>query len=186
MVSGGTVEEQAPNRQFQEQLVEAMGSGPEASPLALLQGYSEHSVDDKGRIIMPQRFRELFGRSCVITQGWDRSLFVFHPDTWQRVRAHLARYPFMNQDAVRLQRFFIAPADYVDIDSQGRLAIPAHLREFARISLPTSESPSMVVIVGAPYRLEIWSKQRWKEVNAQIEDASVFEAAATLGVKLEL
>lgn len=186
MVSGGTVEEQAPNREFQEQLVEAMGSGPEASPLALLQGYSEHSVDDKGRIIMPHRFRDLFGRSCVITQGWDRSLFVFHPDTWQRVRAHLARYPFMNQDAVRLQRFFIAPADYVDIDSQGRLAIPAHLREFARISLPTSESPSMVVIVGAPYRLEIWSKQRWKEVNAQIEDASVFQAAATLGVKLEL
>jgi MraZ protein len=186
MVGGRIVEEQAPDRQFQEQLVEAMASGPEASPLALLQGYSEHSVDDKGRIIMPQRFRELFGRVCVITQGWDRSLFVFHPDTWQQIRTHLARYPFMNENAVRLQRFFISPADDVDIDSQGRLAIPAHLREYARISLPTSESPSTVVIVGAPYRLEIWSKQRWKEVNAQIEDSAIFQAAATLGVQLEL
>ncbi|GIV19565.1 MAG: transcriptional regulator MraZ [Armatimonadota bacterium] len=186
MVGGRIVEEQAPDRQFQEQLVEAMGSGPDASPLAQLQGYSEHSVDDKGRIIMPQRFRDLFGRLCVITQGWSRCLFVFHPDTWQRIRAHLARYPFMNENAVRLQRFFISPADDVDIDSQGRLAIPAHLREYAGISLPTSESPSMVVVVGAPYRLEIWSKQRWKEVNAQIEDSSIFEAATTLGVNLEL
>ncbi|MGC8785624.1 MAG: division/cell wall cluster transcriptional repressor MraZ [Armatimonadota bacterium] len=180
------MEEQAPNKQFEEQLVEAIESGPEASPLALLQGYSEHSVDDKGRIIMPQRFRDLFGRACVITQGWDRSLFVFHPDTWQRIRTHLARYPFMNENAVRLQRFFISPADNVDIDTQGRLAIPAHLREYARINLPTSETPSTVVIVGAPYRLEIWSKQRWKEVNAQIEDSTIFQAAATLGVQLEL
>lgn len=180
------MEEQAADSQFEEQLVEAMGSGPEASPLAMLQGYSEHSVDDKGRIIMPQRFRDLFGRVCVITRGWDRSLFVFHPDTWQRIRTHLARYPFINEHAVRLQRFFINTADFVDIDSQGRLAIPAHLRDYARISLPTSESPSIVVIVGAPYRLEIWSKQQWKEVNAQIEDSIIFQAAATLGVKLEL
>ncbi|MCS6831094.1 MAG: division/cell wall cluster transcriptional repressor MraZ [Armatimonadota bacterium] len=166
--------------------MEATGSGIEASPLALLQGYSEHSVDDKGRIIMPQRFRELFGRTCVITQGLHGSLFVFHLDTWHRIRAHLARYPFMDENAVRLQRFFISPADSVDIDSQGRLAIPAHLREYARISLPTSESPSTVVIVGAPYRLEIWSKQRWKEVNSQVEDTAIFHAAATLGVKLDL
>jgi MraZ protein len=186
MPGGDKVEEQAPDRVLQERLVEAMGTGPESSPLAMLQGYSEHSVDDKGRIIMPQRFRELFGRACVITQGWDRSLFVFHPATWQKVRSHLAQFPFISEEAVQLQRFFIAPADNVDIDSQGRLAIPAHLREYARISLPTSESPSVVVIVGAPYRLEIWSKQRWKEINAQIEDRALFQAAAALGVKLEL
>lgn len=184
MYGGDIVEEKAPEKALEPDLVEAQGSADD--PLAALQGYSEHSVDEKGRVFMPQRFRELFGRSCVITQGWDRSLFVFHPTTWQRVRSRLAQFPFMSEKAVRLQRFFIAPADYVDIDSQGRMAIPAHLREYARIPLPTSETQSMVVIVGAPYRLEIWSKERWKEVNTQIEDSVIFQAAAELNVTLEL
>lgn len=180
------MEEKAPERASSGGLVEAPSDSPETDPLALLQGYAEHSVDDKGRIIMPQRFRELFGRSCVITQGWSRSLFVFHPTTWHRIQSRIARLPLTSEEAVRLQRHLIGTAEYVDIDSQGRLAIPANLREFARISLPTSESPSMVVIIGVPYRLEIWSRDRWKEMNAQIEDSAIFQAAAALGVKLEL
>lgn len=186
MPGGEKVEEQAPDKTLNEGQVEALGESSETDPLAVLQGYSEHSVDDKGRIIMPQRFRGLFGRSCVITQGWSRSLFVFHPNTWQRIQSHIARLPLMSEDAVRLQRYLIGTAEYVDIDSQGRLAIPANLREFARISLPTSETPSVVVIIGVPYRLEIWSRDRWKEMNAQIEDSAIFQASATLGVKLEL
>ncbi|MCL6476150.1 MAG: division/cell wall cluster transcriptional repressor MraZ [Firmicutes bacterium] len=186
MPGGEKVEEKAPDSTLDENRVEAPEQAPGGEALAALQGYSEHSVDDKGRIIMPQRFRDLFGRSCVMTQGWNRSLFVFHPVTWQRIRSQLAQLPFMSEEAVRLQRFFISPATDVDIDSQGRLAIPAHLRDWARIALPTSETPSVVVIIGAPYRLEVWSKERWKETNSQIEDGAVFQAAATLGVRLEL
>jgi len=186
MPGGSKVEERSPDSIADEYPVEAPGQAPESEALAALQGYSEHSVDDKGRIIMPQRFRDLFGRSCVMTQSWNRSLFVFHPVTWQRIRSQLAQLPFMSEEAVRLQRFFISPATDIDIDSQGRLAIPAHLRDWARIALPTSETPSVVVIIGAPYRLEIWSRERWKEVNSQVEDGAVFHAAATLGVRLEL
>ncbi|MEJ5251215.1 MAG: division/cell wall cluster transcriptional repressor MraZ [Chthonomonadetes bacterium] len=186
MPGGEKVEEQAPDNQVSQPLVEAGTAVAEPDPLAMLQGYSEHSVDDKGRIIMPQRFRELFDRSCVITRGWNRSLFVFHPSTWQRIKSQLSQLSFTNRDAVLLQRFFVSVASEVDIDSQGRLAIPAHLRDLADIRLPTSETQSTVVIIGAPYRLEIWSKQVWKETNAEIEDGAVFAAAATLNVKLEL
>lgn len=186
MSGGEKVEEQAPNSQIGEYLVEATGAVTEPDPLAMLQGYSEHSVDDKGRIIMPQRFRNLFGRSCVITRGWNRSLFVFHLNTWQRIKSQLSQLSFTNKDAVLLQRFFVSVASEVDIDSQGRLAIPSHLRDLADIRLPTAETQSIVVIIGAPYRLEIWSKQVWKETNAEIEDHAVFEAAATLNVKLDL
>jgi MraZ protein len=186
MSGGKRVEQQVPDNAWDESGVVVPYDTPGTDPLAALQGYSEHSVDDKGRIIMPQRFRDLFGRSCVMTQGWNRSLFVFHPITWQRIRSQLAQLPFMSEEATRLQRFFISPATDVDIDSQGRLSIPAHLREWARISLPNAEKQSVVVIIGAPYRLEIWSKERWQEVNSQIEDGAVFQAAATLGVRLEL
>ncbi len=180
------MEEQAPDSALIASAVETAGEHPDLSPLAMLQGYSEHSVDDKGRIIMPQRFRDLFGRSCVITRGWDFSLFVFHTDHWQRIKSQLSALPFTSRDAVLLQRFFVGTASEVDIDSQGRLAIPSHLRDLAEIRLPTSETPSIVVIIGAPYRLEIWSKQRWKEATAEIRDEAVFEAAAKLDVKLEL
>lgn len=177
---------QAPNNQSSESLMEATDVVTHHDPLAMLQGYSEHSVDDKGRIIMPQRFRNLFGRSCVITRGWNRSLFVFHPNTWQRIKSQLSRLSFTNKDAVLLQKFFVSVASEVDIDSQGRLAIPSHLRNLADIRLPTSETQSTVVIIGAPYRLEIWSKQAWKDTNAELDDQAVFEAATTLNVRLEL
>ncbi|MGQ9879437.1 MAG: division/cell wall cluster transcriptional repressor MraZ [Armatimonadota bacterium] len=180
------MEEQAPDNQVSGYLVEATEAVTDHDPLAMLQGYSEHSVDDKGRIIIPQRFRDLFGRSCVITRGWNQSLFVFHLSTWRRIKSQLPQLTFTNREAVLLQRFFVSVASEVDIDSQGRLAIPSHLRELADIRLPTAETQSIVVIVGAPYRLEIWSKQVWKDTNAQIEDQAVFEAAATLNVKLEM
>lgn len=166
--------------------MEIWEGSPLDDPLAGLQGYSEHSVDDKGRIIMPQRFRDLFDRSCVITQGWGNCLFVFHPTTWQRIQANMARLPITRREAVTLQRYIIGTASVVDIDSQGRLAIPAYLREHARISLPTAETPSMVVIIGAPFRLEIWSKQLWKEMNAQLEDTVLFQAAERLNLTLDL
>lgn len=154
--------------------------------LAMLQGYSEHSVDDKGRIIIPQRFRDIFVRSCVITRGWNRSLFVFHSDTWQRIRSELLQLSFADQDAVRLQSFFIGVASEVDIDSQGRIAIPSHLREFAGISLPTSVTPSIVAVIGVPYRIEIWSKEVWKATSNEISDEAVFAAAKILDTKLRL
>ncbi len=180
------MEEQAPERAPEGQRVEEWGAPPLDNPLATLQGYSEHSVDDKGRIIMPQRFRDLFDRSCVLTQGWGKCLFVFHPTTWQRIQADMARLPMTRPEAVVLQRYIIGTASVVDIDSQGRLAIPAYLREHAQISLPTAETSSMVVIIGAPYRLEIWSKQIWKEMNSQLEDTVLFQAAERLNLTLDL
>ncbi|MCS6948988.1 MAG: division/cell wall cluster transcriptional repressor MraZ [Armatimonadota bacterium] len=180
------MEEQSSEQAREGERVEIWGGSPLNDPLAWLQGYSEHSVDDKGRIIMPQRFRDLFDRSCVLTQGWGKCLFVFHPTTWQRVQINMARLPLIKEEAVVLQRYIIGTACFVDIDSQGRLAIPAHLREHAQISLPTAETQSIVVIIGAPYRLEIWSKQQWKEMNARLEDAVLFQAAERLNLSLDL
>jgi MraZ protein len=162
MPGGSKVEERSPDSIADEYPVEAPGQAPESEALAALQGYSEHSVDDKGRIIMPQRFRDLFGRSCVMTQGWNRSLFVFHPVTWQRIRSQLAQLPFMSEEAVRLQRFFISPARISISIRRGVCLFLLTCANGQGLALPTSETPSVVVIIGAPYRLEVWSRERWQ------------------------
>ncbi len=122
-----------------------------------LAGEYEHSVDPKGRIIMPARFREAIGDEFVVTLGLDGCLFIYPTEQWELFAEQLGRLPG-NKEARQLQRYFLAGAANVEMDKQGRFLIPAKLREAAGRTKD-------IVTVGVLTKLEIWSKEKWDANN---------------------
>jgi len=141
----------------------------------LFRGAHYHSVDDKGRVIIPLRFRNELGNTFVITKGLDRCLFVFREDAFSEMEKKLEAQPALDKHTIRLQRWFSAEALETQVDSQGRVAIPSNLRDFAAIG-------EDVVIVGAGSRIEIWSRDGWDAFNASLTDSDISESAAEVGL----
>ncbi len=117
-----------------------------------------HSLDAKGRVIMPAKFRERLGEKIWITSGLEGGcLYVYPNDEWERIESQFQELPTLtNKDARRFQRYFFSNADDRDIDKQGRVLIPPLLREQAGLE-------DEVVLVGVFDHIEIWSKDRWQE-----------------------
>lgn len=124
----------------------------------MLIGEYGHSVDPKGRLIMPAKLREDIGEKFVITKGLDGCLFAYSLTEWKNFEEKLRTFPLTNKDARALVRFFLAGAMECEIDKQGRFLISGNLREFAGIE-------KEVVIIGVLTRLEIWSKEKWLEYS---------------------
>lgn len=124
----------------------------------MLIGEYEHSVDTKGRLIMPAKLREDIGEKFVITKGLDGCLFAYSLTEWKNFEEKLRSFPLTNKDARALVRFFLAGAMECEIDKQGRFLISGNLREFAGVE-------KEVVIIGVLTRLEIWSKEKWLEYS---------------------
>jgi len=122
--------------------------------MAKFQGGSYYAVDDKGRIVIPMRFRSMLGERFYITRGFGGCLFVFTADRWQQMGEKFEDGALFDARKIRLQRFLYAHAAEVSPDSQGRIAIPQELREWARIE-PNSE----VLIAGCGKWVEIWSRE---------------------------
>ncbi|MEI6430760.1 MAG: division/cell wall cluster transcriptional repressor MraZ [bacterium] len=141
----------------------------------MFRGAHYHSVDDKGRVIIPLRFRNELGNTFVITKGLDRCLFVFREDAFSEMEKKLEAQPALDKHTIRLQRWFSAEALETQVDSQGRVAIPSNLRDFAAIG-------EDVVIVGAGSRIEIWSRDGWDAFNASLTDSDISESAAEVGL----
>ncbi len=118
-------------------------------------GEYNHTIDAKGRLIIPSRFREVLGDEFVVTKGMDGCLFVFDNPEWQAFEEKLHKLPMIDKGARQFTRFFLAGAASVEVDKQGRILLPAVLREFARITKDA-------VLVGVGSRVEIWSKDRWE------------------------
>jgi len=123
-------------------------------------GEFEHSIDRKGRIILPSKFREVAKQNFIdkffITRGLDKCLFMFSEDEWKSQEARFKSLPFTKKEARRFNRLYFSGAVEVLPDKQGRILIPPYLREFAGIKKD-------VVIVGVSNRIEIWSKENWIE-----------------------
>ena len=141
----------------------------------MFRGSCTHSVDDKGRVIVPQKFRLLLGEKFVVTKGIDRCLWVFAEDQFRALDERLKAQPMLDPSAVRLQRFFSAEAIDATTDSQGRVAIPTNLREYAGIE-------KEIVIVGTGNRIEMWSKTGWDVYNSSLNDESIRESAKEVGL----
>lgn len=124
----------------------------------MLIGEYGHSVDSKGRLIMPAKLREEIGDKFVITKGLDGCLFAYSLKEWKNFEEKLKSFPLTNKDARALIRFFLAGAIECEIDKQGRFLISANLREFAKLE-------KEVVIIGVLTRIEIWSKEKWVEYS---------------------
>ena len=118
-------------------------------------GEYNHTIDAKGRLIIPSRFREVLGDEFVVTKGMDGCLFVFDNPEWQAFEEKLHKLPMIDKGARQFTRFFLAGAASVEVDKQGRILLPAVLREFAGITKDAG-------LVGVGSRVEIWSKDRWE------------------------
>ncbi|GBC93432.1 Transcriptional regulator MraZ [bacterium HR15] len=134
--------------------------------MAKFQGGSYYAVDDKGRIVIPMRFRSMLGERFIITRGFGGCLFIFTNDQWQRLGDKFDDGALFDPRKIRLQRFLYTNAAEVNPDSQGRVAIPQELRDWAQIE-PNSE----VLIAGCANWIEIWSRARYESImQAELEN----------------
>lgn len=125
----------------------------------MFMGEYNHTIDVKGRVIIPSKFREQLGEDFVVTKGLDGCLFVFPNDEWKLFEEKLRGLPVANKDARKFARFFLAGAADLEVDKQGRILLPSVLREFAKLEKD-------VVLVGVSSRVEIWDKAVWEENTA--------------------
>lgn len=126
------------------------------SEMPMFMGEFQHSIDEKGRIIIPAKFRELLGTSFVVTRGLDHCLFVYPMEEWSLLEQKLKSLPLMKADARAFSRFFFSGATEVEWDKQGRVNLPGNLRQYAKLE-------KECVIIGVSNRVEIWSKETWSE-----------------------
>ncbi|MBR5248498.1 MAG: division/cell wall cluster transcriptional repressor MraZ [Lachnospiraceae bacterium] len=136
-----------------------------------------HTVDTKGRLIIPSKFREILGDEFVVTKGMDGCLFVYANDDWKVFEQKLTSLPITNKDARKFARFFLAGAAPVEVDKQGRILLPAHLREFAELDKD-------VVLVGVGSRIEIWNKDKWEENNVDDDMDAIGASMESLGLTI--
>ncbi len=138
----------------------------------MLIGEYEHSLDVKGRLIMPAKLREDMGEKFIITKGLDGCLFGFSQNEWANFEEKLKTLPLTNKNARDFVRFFLSGAMECEIDKQGRFLIASNLREYANMEKD-------VVIIGVGTRLEIWNKEKWKTYNSE-ENISADEIAENM------
>ncbi len=117
-------------------------------------GEYNHTVDGKGRVSLPARFREDLKDDFYITRGMDNCLFIYDKDEWTKMDEKIRSLKLTKRAARDFSRLFYAGAMEINFDKQGRILIPPHLREFGKIEKD-------VVIVGVSSRIEIWSKDNW-------------------------
>ena len=138
-------------------------------------GEYNHTIDTKGRLIIPSKFREALGDEFVVTKGLDGCLFVYDNEEWQNFEGKLKTLPLTNKDARQFVCFFLAGAAAVEVDKQGRILLPSVLREFAGLE-------KEVVLVGVASRVEIWSKEKWESAVAYEDMEEIAEHMAELGL----
>ena len=141
----------------------------------MVKGEYEHSLDAKGRLIMPAKLREDIGEKFIITKGLDGCLFAFSIAEWKIFEEKLRSLPISNKDARKFSRFFFAGAIDCEIDKQGRFLISSNLREFAELEKD-------VIIVGMDSRIEIWSKEKWNKFDEDISADEIAEKMEMLGI----
>ena len=138
-------------------------------------GEYNHTIDAKGRLIIPSKFRDMLGDEFVVTKGLDGCLFVYDNAEWSAFEEKLKTLPLTNKDARQFVRFFLAGATLAEVDKQGRILVPANLREFAGLE-------KEVVLVGVASRVEIWSKARWEDAASYDDVEEIAEHMAELGL----
>jgi MraZ protein len=140
-------------------------------------GEARHTLDDKGRIVIPTRFRAPLRDGFCITRGFDNALFLFPIEEWKEIDEKLKSLPFTNINVLKFMRFWYSGAVQDELDPQGRILIPKNLREYARIERD-------VVIVGVSRRIEIWSAELWDKYFGNPEEfyRTMGEAINAIGI----
>lgn len=126
-------------------------------------GEYNHTIDAKGRFIIPAKFRETLGDKFIVTKGLDGCLFVYPKSEWSSFEEKLKVLPLTNKDARQFTRFFLAGAAACEVDKQGRILLPQVLRDFAQLE-------KEIVLIGVASRVEIWSKINWEQSMSTYND----------------
>ena len=138
----------------------------------VLIGEFQHNIDAKGRIFVPARIREDLGEQFIITKGLDNCLYVYSMEEWKVLEDKIRALPMSKSR--NLQRFFFAGAAEAEPDKQGRVLIPAHLREYAGLTKD-------VTVIGASVRAEIWDSERYQSSCEELTSDSIAESMDELG-----
>src|SRR5690554_3099018 len=137
----------------------------------MFMGEYQHNMDPKGRVIIPARFRDALGEKFIATRGLDNCLFVYPMHEWSVLEKKLMTLPITSKNARAFVRFFFSGATECELDKQGRISIPANLREYAGID-------KELVIIGLANRIELWAKERWDAYMKEAENSYEDIAAA--------
>ena len=143
----------------------------------MFMGEYNHTIDAKGRLIVPAKFREALGDEFVVTRGLDDCLFVFPNEGWKVFEEKLSTLPVANKNARRFARFFLSGAATVELDKQGRILIPTTLREYGALE-------KEVVFIGVANRVEIWSIERWENSAVMDDMDEIAESMDELGLSI--
>ena len=144
----------------------------------MFMGEYNHTVDAKGRLIVPSKFREQLGDEFVITKGLDNCLFVYDNSEWTALEEKLRALPITNTAGRKFSRFLLGSAATCEVDKQGRILLPAVLREFAGIEKDA-------VLVGVGSRIEVWNKDKWMQANTFDDMEEIAEHMERLGYLME-
>ena len=145
----------------------------------MLLGEYTHSIDEKGRLIIPAKLRNDLGESFVICNGLEGCLFMYSQEEWDEFVAALETLPRMNKDARKFKRYFFGSASEGNFDKQGRASISPSLRKTAQLEKD-------VVLVGVQDRVEIWDKALWEERSNISEDDldAIAENMEAIGIRI--
>lgn len=133
-------------------------------------GEYNHTMDAKGRLIVPAKFREAGGDTFIVTKGLDKCLFVFTEEKWSTVVEMVSHMSLTDKNARTFSRFFIGSAGECEVDKQGRILIPGSLRTYANLE-------KEVTLVGVGSRVEIWNREAWENASS---DEGIEDLAASL------
>ena len=142
--------------------------------MAMFMGQYEHSIDTKGRVIIPAKYREELGENFVVTRGLDGCLFLYPQAEWQNFVEKLQKLP-SNQNTRKMQRQFLSKAMEVVLDKQGRILVPSLLREIAALKKD-------IVCVGMMNRVELWDKELLHQQEMQQDDEDLEETMDELEI----
>lgn len=143
----------------------------------LFYGEYQHTVDPKGRVIVPSKFRDDLGEKFILTKGLDNCLFGYSVDEWKNFETKLRTLPLADKDARAFMRFFFAGASECEVDKQGRILIPQNLREHAQLDKD-------IYIIGMSTRIEVWDKAKWETYRSDdnLSADKLAEKLAMLGI----
>ncbi len=143
----------------------------------MLIGEFRYNIDQKGRLMIPAKFRNRFGVEAIVTKGLESCLFVFPKDEWEKVVEKILKLPISQANSRAFTRLMLAGAFETPIDSQGRILIPEYLRNYAKLQ-------KKVVIVGLYSRIEVWDEEIWEKYRKESESQAqeIAEKLSDLGI----
>ena len=136
-------------------------------------GEYTYTLDDKKRLAVPSKFRQLLGKKAVITRGLDNCLFLYPEKDWKELADKLSKLPLSQSDARGFSRVMLAGASEVSLDGLGRILIPDYLKKYAGLK-------KKAAVAGLYNRIEIWDEAKWEEYKKNME-AGIGDMAERLG-----